>query len=85
MNIDLTIFKNSIGRILKFRTYSKGNDFVFEEDFHARLLEVDPDYLIVEQTLTKSNDAFEEELTVQKRKLLKGKFAIDTGEIQLSH
>jgi hypothetical protein len=85
MNIDLTIFRNSIGRILKFRTYSKGDDFVFEEDFHARLLEVASDYLIVEQTFTRSNDEFEEVMTVQKRKLLKGKFAIDTGEIQLSH
>lgn len=85
MNIDLTIFKNSIGRILKFRTYSRGHDFVFEEDFHARLLEVDPDYLIVEQTFTQSNDELEEKLVVQKRRLLKGKFAIDTGEIQLSH
>jgi len=85
MNIDLTIFANSIGRVLKFRTYYKEKDFFFEEAFHAKLLSVDPNYLIVEQIYIQSNDEFEEKVSIQKRKLVKGKFAIDTGEMQLSH
>lgn len=85
MNIDLTIFKKSIGRKLKFRTYYKSNDSIFEEGFHAKLLDVAVDYLLVEQIFIRSNEQFEEEIQVQKRKLLKGKFTIDTGEIQLSH
>lgn len=80
MNTDLTVFKDSIGSILKFRTYHREKDFISEEGFQARLLEVQPNYLIVEQTLTRS-----EEVIVQKRKLVKGRFAIDTDEAQLLH
>jgi hypothetical protein len=85
MNIDLNIFRNSIGRKLKFCTHYKENDLVFDEDFHAKLLAVDKDYIIVEQTFVRSNEAFEEQLMIQKRKLLRGMFTIDTGEVKLSH
>ena len=78
MKNDLTIFKISIGKVLKFQTYQKEKDGIHEEDFHARLLEVHPDYLVVEQTLVQS-----EEVVVQKRKLVKGKFTIDTSEVQI--
>jgi hypothetical protein len=72
---DLTVFKDSIGKLFKFRTYHREKDAILEEDFNAKLLEVQPDYFIVEEALVES-----EEIIVRKRKLVKGKFTIDTVE-----
>lgn len=87
MNYDLKRFEKSIGKSLKFEVLSilKDNSKIVEI-FYAVLksVNVEEEYIIVEQHYIESDENYNEILKSQKRKLHKNKFQVDTKTTPLN-
>jgi hypothetical protein len=81
MNLDFNVLKKSIGKRLKFEANYISTDKVnsFKDVFYATLIEVSNDFIIVEQFTVNSDENYEnEKIVLRKRKLVKNAFIIST-------
>lgn len=84
MKIDSNILNKSLGKKLKFMAEYYINEDNFRDVFYATLIEVNEDYIIVEQLFVVQDKDFENEILRSiKRKLKKGNFKI-LNEIPLN-
>ncbi len=84
MKFDFKLFKNSVGKNLKFEvTVRLTKNDTFTDAFYVVLREVYADYIIVEHFYLQSDKDFNEIVVSQKRKLVKEKFKLCT-EIPLN-